>query len=263
MTHRAGRAAGEALRERDERACAPAVSVLFAADVHLSARRPEQVEKFLAFLSGPCRDASALYLLGDVFDEWLGDDDARAPHEQVTRALAALGDRGVAVYFAHGNHDFLIGQRFVQRSGCRLLEQPARIQVHGTPVLVLHGDQLCTRDLAYQAWRRTFMDPVNQQRFLALPFAEREQRAAALRHESRELTRLKPDDIMDVTESAVIEMLRTHDTRHMVHGHTHRPEVHDIDVDGAAAMRAVLGDWYDDGAVLIWDECGPRLVNQP
>lgn len=237
------------------------MSVLFASDVHLSARRPAQVRRFLDFLAGPCRGADALYLLGDVFDEWLGDDDARAPHEQIIHALAALSASGVHVGFAHGNHDFLIGQGFVERSGCVLLEQPARVLVHGTPVLLLHGDQLCTRDQDYQSWRRTFMDPARQAQFLALPFAEREQRAAALRHESRALTRLKPDDIMDVTHDAVTEMLRTHDARHMVHGHTHRPAVHEFEIDGVPSMRAVLGDWYEDDLVLAWDGDGPRLVS--
>lgn len=237
------------------------MSVLFASDVHLSAQRPAQVRSFLDFLAGPCRDASALYLLGDVFDEWLGDDDARPPHEQIVHALAALSASGVPVGFAHGNHDFLIGSGFLERSGCELLAQPARVLVHGTPVLLLHGDQLCTRDQDYQAWRRTFMDPANQQQFLALPFAAREQRARALRHESRALSRLKPDDIMDVTDAAVLEMLRAHGVHHMVHGHTHRPALHRFVIEGAPAMRAVLGDWYEDDLVLAWDDHGPRLVS--
>jgi UDP-2,3-diacylglucosamine hydrolase len=237
------------------------MSVLFASDVHLNARRPGQVASFLRFLAGPCRRASALYLLGDVFDEWLGDDDVRAPHEEVVRELAALSASGVRVALVHGNHDFLIGERFVARSGCELLCQPACVQVYDTPVLLLHGDQLCTLDHGYQAWRRTFMDPGNQQTFLALPFAERERRAAALRHQSRELTRLKPDDIMDVTQAAVIDTLRAHGVRHMVHGHTHRPALHRIDLDGAHALRAVLGDWYEDDLILVWDDAGPRLVS--
>ncbi len=235
--------------------------VLFASDVHLSAHRPARVDAFLAFLAGPCRDAAAVYLLGDVFDEWLGDDDDRPPHPRVLDALATLTAGGVVVGFLHGNHDFLVGAGFVERTGCQVLGQPVRLDVHGVPVLALHGDQLCTRDEDYQAWRRTYTDPVNQQRFLALPFPARVARAAALRQESRALTRLKPEDIMDVTGDAVTQMLREHGVRHMVHGHTHRPALHRLDVDGAPGLRAVLGDWYEDDRVLAWDAHGPRLVH--
>jgi UDP-2,3-diacylglucosamine hydrolase len=235
--------------------------VLFASDVHLSAQRHAQVEHFLSFLAGPCRSASALYLLGDVFDEWLGDDDARAPHPQVLAALAQLTLGGVPVCVVHGNHDFLLGEEFTRVTGCKVLNQPALIEVHGTSVVVLHGDQLCTLDESYQRWRATFMDPDNQREFLQLDFAARIARAVALRHESAELKRLKPDDIMDVSESAVAQTLRACGARHMVHGHTHRPKIHHIDVDGEPAVRAVLGDWYVDDLVLRWDQLGPRLVS--
>jgi len=237
------------------------VTVLFASDVHLSAARPEQADAFLRFLGGPCREAEALYLLGDVFDAWLGDDDDRAPHPRVLDALAALSAAGVTVGFAFGNHDFLAGAAFEARTGCRHLEQPARIEVHGTPVVALHGDQLCTRDEDYQQWRRTFTDRDAQRRFLSLPFEARVEQAAALRLRSAERTRLKPDDIMDVTPREVCETLRRFGVRHMVHGHTHRPAVHALELDGAPAERLVLGDWYGDpGAVVRWDAHGPRLL---
>ena len=237
------------------------MTVLFASDVHLSAVRPGAVDAFLRFLRGPCADADALYLLGDVFDAWLGDDDAREPHERVLDALAALAAGGVRTHFAFGNHDFLVGDGFEARTGCRRLEQPARVDVHGTPVVVLHGDQLCTRDEDYQQWRRTFTDPQAQQRFLSLPFAARVAQADALRLRSAERTRLKPDDIMDVTPDAVLDTLRRFDARHMVHGHTHRPAVHAPELDGAPAARLVLGDWYDaPGEVVRWDAHGPQLL---
>ncbi|MFT5176847.1 MAG: UDP-2,3-diacylglucosamine hydrolase, partial [Gammaproteobacteria bacterium] len=126
------------------------MTVLFASDVHLSAQRPVQVERFLSFLAGPCRSASAVYLLGDLFDEWLGDDDDRDPHPRVLAALAQLTHGGVPVSIVHGNHDFLSAEEFTQRSGCRILDQPSLVQIHGTPVVLLHGDQLCTRDENYQ-----------------------------------------------------------------------------------------------------------------
>ena len=235
--------------------------VIFASDVHLSAQRPAQVERFLSFLAGPCRRVDALYLLGDLFDEWLGDDDVRDPHPRVLAALAALTAAGVSVATVHGNHDFLTGDDFVRRTGCTILDQPALITVYDTPVVVLHGDQLCTRDESYQRWRETFMNPENQRGFLALDFAARTARAAALRHESATLTRLKPDDIMDVTEAAVDDVLRAHNARHMIHGHTHRPQLHTLEIDGKPGMRAVLGDWYVDVLVLLWDHAGPRLIS--
>jgi UDP-2,3-diacylglucosamine hydrolase len=235
--------------------------VLFASDVHLSTARPHRVAAFLEFLAGPCHDASALYLLGDVFDEWLGDDDDRDPHPRVLQALAALTGAGVPVYFAFGNHDFLVGTDFAARSGCRLIPQPLRVEVHGTPVVVLHGDQLCTRDEDYQRWRRTFTDPAAQDRFLALPLEARVDQAKALRHRSAELTRLKAEDIMDVTPEEVVASLRRLGARHMVHGHTHRPSAHALELDGAPGVRLVLGDWYEEGRVVRWDANGPQLVD--
>lgn len=235
------------------------MTVLFASDVHVSARRPERAVAFERFLRGPCTSASTVYLLGDVFDEWLGDDDRRDPHSRIVEAFTSLTGRGVAVRFLHGNHDFLIGERFRTETGCELLPETTRIDLYGTPVVLMHGDTLCTRDEEYQAWRRTFTDPRNQANFLALPFDQRIEQAAALRNQSTTATRLKPDDIMDVTPAAVIEVLRAHDARHMIHGHTHRPDLHRFDLDGATALRAVLGDWYAEERILAWDADGPRL----
>ena len=237
------------------------MTVLFASDVHLSAARPTQVEAFLAFLAGPCRAAERVYLLGDVFDAWLGDDDDRDPHPRVEQALARLTGTGVAVAFVHGNHDFLVGPAFASRTGCELLTQPARIQVHNEAVVVLHGDALCTRDEDYQRWRTYFTDAANQARFLALPFQQRLDRAAALRLESEAHTALKPEDIMDVTQSAVSELLQRLKARHVVHGHTHRPALHRLGPGPTDGVRVVLGDWYEDDTVLAWDATGPCLCS--
>lgn len=235
--------------------------VLFASDVHLSALRPRQADAFVRFLAGPCRRAERLYLLGDVFDAWLGDDDARDPHPRIERALAELAASGVAVGFAHGNHDFLVGEDFARRTGCTLLAQPCVVRVGALPVVVLHGDELCTRDQDYQRWRRHFTDRDNQRRFLALPFETRVEQAAALRLASAERTTLKPEDIMDVSDDAVRATLAAHRARHMVHGHTHRPAVHALELGGERAQRMVLGDWYAGDRVLVWDDAGPRLAS--
>ena len=235
------------------------MATLFVSDVHLSARRPEIVDAFEAFLDGQARRADALYVLGDLFDEWLGDDDDRAPHPRITRALARLSDGGVPVSIMRGNHDFLLGSDFERLSRCPLIPDPSVVQVAGSRVLLMHGDLLCTRDTDYQAFRKMTRDPEIQREFLSLPLADRAEKAAALRGQSREAMRLKPEDIMDVTPEAVADAMRRHEVSHFVHGHTHRPAVHSLEVAGASAARIVLGDWYEQDSVLIWSEKGYRL----
>lgn len=235
------------------------LDALFVSDVHLSAERPEMVDAFLAFIDGEARAARALYILGDLFDEWLGDDDRRAPHPRVGDALAELSAAGVTLAVAHGNHDFLLGEGFAARTGCRLLGEPEAILLGGQRALLLHGDSLCTRDLDYQAWRRKVRDRPTQRAFLSLPLDQRAAHAATLRSSSRALTRLKAMDITDVTPAAVNALLRTHRATIMVHGHTHRPALHDIDLDGARATRMVLGDWYEQDSVGWWDGTALRL----
>ncbi|MCP5152006.1 MAG: UDP-2,3-diacylglucosamine diphosphatase [Chromatiales bacterium] len=237
------------------------MTTLLASDVHLSAARPDMVERFLTLLGGPARRCDALYLLGDVFDLWLGDDDDRAPHDAVCSALAELTASGVPVHVAHGNHDFLLGEAFAARTGCTLLPDSATVEIAGEPVLVMHGDQLCTRDVDYQAFRRHSRDPRAQQAFLARPLAERLEAASALRVQSQAASRLKADDIMDVTPDAVVAALRAADVRVLVHGHTHRPGFHRLpELGPEPGTRIVLGDWYATDSVLAWDAAGPRLT---
>ena len=236
------------------------MTTLFVSDVHLSDARPHMVEAFSAFLSDHARRARTLYILGDLFDAWLGDDDRRPPHARIAEDLAALTASGVPVFMIHGNHDFLIGERFLEFTGCRLLADHARIEIEGTPVLIMHGDTLCTRDTDYQAFRRMTRDPANQREFLALPLAERARRAAGMREQANQAVQLKAEDIMDVTPEAVAEAMRAHGVRHLIHGHTHRPRVHDMVLDGDAAVRIVLGDWYERDSVLVWDDEGYRLA---
>lgn len=223
---------------------------LFASDLHLHRERPEATAAFARFARGPARRASELYLLGDVFDQWLGDDDDTPPHPEVEEELRRLGEAGVRVRFAAGNHDFLAGPGFAARTGVELLAETTVVDLDGRRAALTHGDQLCTADTGYQAFRRHVRDPAVQREFLALPLAERRRLAAQLRHRSRELTALKPGDITDVAPDAVEALLRTHGADDLIHGHTHRPAVHRLTVDGRACRRIVLGDWYAGDSVL-------------
>jgi UDP-2,3-diacylglucosamine hydrolase len=233
--------------------------VLFAADVHLSAERPERVQAFLEFLATAATRAEALYLLGDVFDLWLGDDDLDSPNGEVVAALAALTRAGVPVYALHGNHDFLLGPGFTRAAGCRLLPDPAVVTLYGEGVLASHGDFLCTDDTEYLAWRAYSRSPPAQQAFLGQPLAARQAQAAVIREKSHARSRLKPQEILDVNPGAVADALRAHGVRRLVHGHTHRPGVYPVALDGESGERVVLGDWYESDSVLVWGPQGHRL----
>jgi UDP-2,3-diacylglucosamine hydrolase len=235
------------------------MSTLFLSDVHLNTARADIVRAFIEFLDFKARQADALFILGDLFDEWLGDDDDKAPHREVTDALAALTAAGLPVSVVHGNHDFLLGKKFARRSGCTLLGDHTSIDVYGTPTLIMHGDTLCTRDANYQSFRKMARNPIMQKIFLSMSLPKRAEKAAGIRRESSEDTALKSDDIMDVTLDAVDGIMRKHSVRHLIHGHTHRPAIHNFMLDDQEATRIVLGDWYEQDSVLIWDEAGYRL----
>ena len=235
------------------------MSTLFVSDVHLNSARANIVRAFIAFLDQKARHADALYILGDLFDEWLGDDDDKAPHAEVSDALAALTASGLPVSVVQGNHDFLLGKKFARRSGCKLLGDDTVIDVYGTSTLIMHGDTLCTRDVDYLAFRKMARNPIMQKMFLAMPLKVRAQQAAKIRHESSADTALKSEAIMDVTPEAVDKVMEKYEVRHLIHGHTHRPAIHDFQLGDGEATRIVLGDWYEQDSVLIWDEAGYRL----
>ncbi len=232
---------------------------LFVSDVHLNNARANIVRAFIEFLDQKARHADALFILGDLFDEWLGDDDDNPPHREVSDALAALTATGLPVSVVHGNHDFLLGRKFAKRSGCTLLGDHTVIDVYGTSTLIMHGDTLCTRDVNYQAFRKMTHNPIVQKMFLSMSLDKRAEKAANIRHESVKDVVLKTDEIMDVTPEAVDEIMREHKVRHLIHGHTHRPAIHDFTLDDGQATRIVLGDWYQHDSILIWDESGYRL----
>ncbi|KAA3626056.1 MAG: UDP-2,3-diacylglucosamine diphosphatase [Proteobacteria bacterium] len=232
---------------------------LFISDLHLDEDRPEVVELFYAFLNQRAMRAAALYILGDFFEVWIGDDDDSPLASTVIKQLRRLADRGVPVFLMVGNRDFLIGERFAEMSRCRLLPEPSVIDLFGTPTLLLHGDSLCTDDREYQAFRKQVRGAEWRSGFLARSLQERSAAARELRTASRRRSRDKPQAIMDVNNGAVIEALRTHGVYQLIHGHTHRPAIHRLEVDGTSAQRIVLGDWNDTAQVLVCGANGNRL----
>lgn len=236
------------------------MATLFVSDLHLDASCPAITGLFLAFLEDQARQADACYILGDLFEAWIGDDDDAELGRTVALALRSLTDSGVPVFFLHGNRDFLLGERFAATAGFRLLAQTEIIDLYGEPVLLLHGDTLCTDDTAYQAFRAQVRNPLWQAQLLALPLAQRRVLAGQLRETSRQSTRQKTADIMDVNPVAVTQALRDHGVQRMIHGHTHRPAIHDVLLEGQPTRRAVLGDWSANlGSVLRCDASGWRL----
>jgi UDP-2,3-diacylglucosamine hydrolase len=230
---------------------------LLVSDLHLAAERPHIVEQFFRFLSGPTRGAQALYVLGDLFEYWVGDDDLDDPlNRSVALGFAELAAHGTEVCFMHGNRDLLVGTEFARRASARLLDDPSLIDLFGTPTLLMHGDTLCTGDVEYQRYRAYAHAPANQARFLAQPVAARHAEVAALRSRSESAKKGKSDEIMDVSEPAVVEVLRKAGYPRLIHGHTHRPAHHVHQVDGHECERWVLGDWYANGSYLRCDAQG-------
>lgn len=234
------------------------MSTLFIADLHLQPEKPATLRAFLSLLAGEAREADALYMLGDLFEAWIGDDDDSPMACQVRESLKRLSAT-TPVFFMHGNRDFLIGERFAENSGCRLLSDPYRINLYGRPVLLMHGDTLCTEDRKYQQFRQQVRDPAWQAALLAKPLAERQQIAQQLRQASRDSSRYKSEAIMDVTPAEVERVMRQHDVDCLIHGHTHRPACH----TEPTGTRIVLGDWEANGWVLRWDARGPELASFP
>lgn len=231
---------------------------LFISDLHLDRERPEVVALFQQFATR-CRDADALYILGDLFEAWIGDDEDTDLANLVCETLRGVGAAGTPVFVMRGNRDFLMGEGFTARSGATLLPDPTRIDLYGETVLLTHGDQLCTDDVDYQRLRSMLHDPAWQADFLGKDLAERRAMAAALRARSREAIQAKAEFIMDVNQDAVARCMREHGVLRMIHGHTHRPAVHDFDLDDRSARRIVLGDWYEQGSVLRCTERGCAL----
>ena len=229
-------------------------STWFISDLHLDAKRPQMVQAFMRFLGTVPEQASSLYILGDLFEYWIGDDIVDSPSGQLVKPLLAglkqVSDAGVKLYFTHGNRDFLVGERFTEMTGCELLPEKHIIDLDGVQTLLMHGDTLCTDDVEYQELRKMFYDPDQRARFLSLDFEARVAEANHLRKLSGEKMQEKSQEIMDVNQQTVEKVMLEAGVTQLIHGHTHRPNIHEFDLNGQPAKRIVLGDWYEQVSAL-------------
>lgn len=237
----------------------------FISDLHLSPARPDIAHLFFDFLRDTARSADALYILGDLFDAWIGDDDTSAFAAQVQDELRRFTDHGIPTYFVAGNRDFLIGRRFAEHTGVKLLTDPYVINLYDTPTLILHGDLLCTDDESYQRFRRWIRKPWLTKLLLTLPLKVRMRIANKLRAGSKTQQPLSEEQlaIMDANTQTVNAYFKRYHVKQMIHGHTHRPAVHQHKLNGASATRIVLGDWYTQGSMLKMTHEAHELIEQP
>lgn len=230
------------------------MTTLFISDLHLEESRPDITDALLAFLKDRAIEIDALYILGDFFEAWIGDDEHTPLQETIAVALSEVKASGTAIYFMHGNRDFLIGKDYCSRAGAILLDDPSVVDLYGTPYLLMHGDSLCTADAEYQKFRANMRNPQWQQMILQRPLEDRKQMARQLRDISMAKNQSKEDLIMDVTPEEVVREMKAHGVQNMIHGHTHRPAEHDLTANGEPAKRVVLGDWHEN---VWWLEVNP------
>jgi UDP-2,3-diacylglucosamine hydrolase len=234
----------------------------FIADLHLAQNRPDITACFLSFLEKDAPNAETLYILGDLFEYWIGDDDKNPFVVEVALALKTLSMLGTRIYYIHGNRDFLLGKSYAKACGMTLLPEVDVIDLYGKPVLIMHGDTLCTRDIAYQAFRKKSRSWWWQTMIKNLPLFVRKSIAENYRLKSASATAMKSQEIMDVTETEVIDKLELHHCQLLIHGHTHRPNIHHIQANNLPAQRIVLGDWYEQGAWLKVTKDSIELLSQ-
>lgn len=239
------------------------MATLFIADLHLQTEEPAITAGFLRFLHGEAKSADALYILGDLFEAWIGDDDPNPLHREMAAAIKALVDSGVPCYFIHGNRDFLIGQRYARESGMTLLPEEQVLNLYGRNILIMHGDTLCTDDTGYLAFRAKVHTPWIQKVFLALPLFIRNRIAARMRAGSKAANSSKSMTIMDVNPQAVVNVMEKHRVQWLIHGHTHRPDVYSLIANGEPAHRVVLGAWHSEGSMVKVTPEGVELIAFP
>lgn len=232
---------------------------LFISDLHLCEERPATLALFESFMRHRAPKATALYLLGDIFEAWVGDDDRSSVNLTVEQNIAEVAAQGVRVYYMVGNRDFLLGGAFAERTGCEVLPDPSVVDVCGTDTLLMHGDSLCTDDEAHQTYRAQAYSPAWKRAMLSKSLAERIAIAKQYRAASMAGNQLKSESIMDVNQAAVVEEMRRRGVTRLIHGHTHRPAVHEFEIDGRPAQRFVLAQWDGQGSALVWRHDGYRI----
>jgi UDP-2,3-diacylglucosamine hydrolase len=239
------------------------MSTLFVSDLHLEAERPDIGNQFVQFLKTDAMEADDLYILGDLFEAWVGDDDPNAHYAKIKMAIRKVVDKGIPVYFMHGNRDFMIGRQFANDTGVEILKDPYPISMYGQKALLSHGDAMCLDDVQYQRVRAMVRNPDWQASMLAKPLKERLRIAEDARRQSLERTQNLSMNIMDVNPDEVTRVIKEYGVDVLVHGHTHRPDVHTVNLGNRKAKRIVLGDWYQQGSVLRWNLQGPKLQKMP
>lgn len=224
---------------------------LFISDLHLSPERPEIIALFERFIQDVALQAERLYILGDFLEYWIGDDDKADGLEPVFDALKTLHDSGVDIFFMAGNRDFLVGEKLAERCGFKIIDDPCLVEFNNTPILLMHGDSMCTDDIEYQQFRGMVRNPAWQSDFLAKPIQEREAIARSIRNTSKQANAVKDEVIMDVNPDQVENLMRSKRVKYLIHGHTHRPAIHSLTVDDQPVSRVVLSDWYETGGYLL------------
>ncbi len=227
------------------------MTIIFISDLHLDETHPSSKDTFLTFLTQCTQQAKALYILGDFFETWIGDDDLTPFNQIIINALRSATDQGLAIYFMHGNRDFLIGKKFLQTTACQLLPDEYVIDIYGTPTLLMHGDTLCTDDIHYLKARKKMHCWILQKLFLLKSLKKRRIIAQHYREKSKSHIAKLPDNIMDVTQAEVERVMNKHQVQHLIHGHTHRQATHSFQLQNKPATRTVLGAWHDKGNALI------------
>lgn len=233
---------------------------LFISDLHLAENQPEIAQQFYDLLANVDNQLDAIYILGDLFDAWVGDDEDTPFHREVISALRNATKKGLPIYFLWGNRDFFIGKKFLRESGCKKLRDEQKINLYGTPILLMHGDSLCTHDLAYLRARRISRIRFLQKLFLLLPLRWRQKIGEKARRQSKQVTQTKSMYVMDVVSDTVEKIMSKHQVSYLIHGHTHLPGVHAFDLNKKPASRFVLGAWHDGANGLIWYDSGVKKL---
>lgn len=233
---------------------------IFISDLHLDDSQPQITQHFLTLLNQLDSSVDALYILGDLFEAWIGDDDGIQHYAAIISALRVVTQNGIPIYFIHGNRDFLVGKQFFQETGCQWLADESRIDLYGQPVLLMHGDTLCTRDIAYMNTRKKLRNRFIQILFLLLPLSLRRKIASEMREKSKQHTMMAASDIMDVTQEEVLRVMQKQQVSCLIHGHTHKPDFHEFFHQQMPMARIVLAAWHDGGSMLVWDQSGKKQM---